>query len=362
MPTRALDLVALRLRNQKLSRPDGRTPAEIVGWLGAVQAQEYGPAKWALGLRGRRLTDADVEQAVTDGTILRTHVMRPTWHFVTPADIRWMQALTAPRVRAAMGLYDRKLEIDAKLYARSRALFEQALEGGTFLTRQELAAVLARAGITAQGQRLAHIVAGAELDAAICSGPRRGKQFTYALVAERAPDARTLTRDEALAELTARYFTSHGPALVKDFVWWSGLTVRDAKRGLELLGSRVTEETIGDLAFWHVPSRAAVPAVAPSAHLLPIYDEYGIAYKYREPMAMPPAKAGEKPPVHDAWANLLIVDGRFAGGWKRSLDTDPVQLDVVRYREFTKTDTRALQAAVERYREFLGADVALTTT
>jgi hypothetical protein len=225
-----------RVYNQRLEGPKFQRPGDVVAWFGAVQAQEYALAKWALGLRMEYATDDIIEQAFTDGAILRTHVMRPTWHFVTPADIRWILELTAPRVHAANGTMYRRLELEDALFGRSDEIIARAVEGGRHLTRAELGAALSVAGIdTTNGMRLGYIVHHAELEGVVCSGPRRGRQHTYALIAERAPQARRLARDEALAELTRRYFTSHGPATVKDFAWWSGLTIADVKAGLAML-------------------------------------------------------------------------------------------------------------------------------
>lgn len=228
MTTPEIDLVRRRFHNQKLARSRFHRPAEVVAWLGAIQAQDYAGAKWAIGLRSTGLRDAGIEQAFNEGAILRTHLMRPTWHFVTPADIRWILALTAPRVHAVNAYSYRKFGLDRGIFARSRVAFERALQGGKQLTRLELASVLGRAGIPAESLRLAYLMMQAELDGVICSGARRGNQFTYALLDERAPHVKNLEREEALAELTRRYLSSHGPATLSDYVWWSGLTARDA--------------------------------------------------------------------------------------------------------------------------------------
>jgi hypothetical protein len=212
-------LLHQRLCNQRLRQADFRTPAEIVSWLGAVQSQDFNGAKWALGLRSRALSDADVDRAFDAGAILRTHLLRPTWHFVAPADIRWLLSLTAPRVNAVSAYYYRQHELDARTFVRSQAAFERALQGGKQLTRTELSTALTRVGISATGPRLALLVMRAELDALICSGPRHGKQFTYALLEERVPQARTLTKAEALEALTGRYLASHGPATERDYMW-----------------------------------------------------------------------------------------------------------------------------------------------
>lgn len=230
-----------RLYQQRLTHAPLATPEEVVEWLGAVQSQEYAGAKWSLALRMENPQEDAIERAYAEGSILRTHVLRPTWHFVPAADIRWMLELTAPRIIAQSAHRSRQLELDAAQYARSNEVIARALQGGRYLTRPELGAALTEAGIpAADGSRLGYIVMHAELEAVICSGPRRGKQMTYALLDERAPHARSMTREEALAELTRRYFTGHGPATVRDFVWWSGLTTFDSDASLGPSGPEVS--------------------------------------------------------------------------------------------------------------------------
>ncbi len=213
------DIAIQRLHHQQIENTNLKAPSEVVAWLGAMQAQDYAAAKWALGLRLQHVTDADVEQAFAEGKILRTHVLRPTWHFVTPEDIRWLLKLTAPRVQVFNAYQYRQLELHDAIFKRGHDIFIKILQGRKQLTRSELATTLEQAGIAAKGSRLAHIVMQAELEGIICSGARRGKQFTYALLEERAPHAKHLERDEALAELVKRYFSIHGPATVQDFVW-----------------------------------------------------------------------------------------------------------------------------------------------
>ena len=192
-----LDITHLRLHNQRLSASEFKKPVDVVKWLGAVQAQDYLRAKWALGLRMQGATDETVERAFADGEILRTHVMRPTWHFVTRADIRWLLKLTAPRVNAAFSSNYRKFELDDAVFKRSNKALASALRNGSQLTREDLRIVVQRAGVAADDLvRFIHILARAELDGVICSGGRKGKQFTYALLDERAPETKALTRDE----------------------------------------------------------------------------------------------------------------------------------------------------------------------
>ena len=268
--TRA-EIARRRLRNERLVGAPFASAVEVVRWLGAVQAQDYAGAKWAVGQRVRGGTDADVEAACDRGDILRTHVMRPTWHFVVPADIRWMLALTAPQVKARMAYYDRQLALDGPTYARTNAVIARALEGGRHLTREELGKVLAAAGVAASGQRLGHVMFRAELDAVVCSGPRRGKQFTYALLDERVPPVAALAREEALAALVRRYFTSHGPAQLNDFAWWSGLTVADAKAGVQMLAGDLVHADVDGKRYWLAPSKTppkrGEPGRAPAPQL-----------------------------------------------------------------------------------------------
>src|SRR5262245_46773541 len=200
-----LEIVRRRLFNHSLSITRFEKPEDVVKWLGAVQAQDYSGAKWALGLRATGLKDVAIERAFNAGKILRTHLMRPTWHFVTPADIRWLLALTAPRVNAVSASYYRKFELDDNIFFRSNDALAKALQGNNQLTREVLRFVLQQAGIIAKGIRFAYLLMRAELDGVICSGARRGKQFTYALLEERAPGVKRPKRDEALAELTRRY-------------------------------------------------------------------------------------------------------------------------------------------------------------
>jgi hypothetical protein len=352
------DLVALRLRNQKLLRGASLRAEEVVAWLGAVQAQDFAGARWALGQRARGSTDAGVLEAFDAGRILRTHVLRPTWHLVSPADIRFLQALTAPRVNAANASYYRKLELDSRTLAKSRRVFERALQGQNHRTRPELAAALARAGIPAAGLRLAYLIMEAELGALLCSGPLRGKQITYALLEERVPPTRPLSREEALGALTQRYFTSHGPATLRDYVWWSGLTVKEARAGLDLSRSTLGQETWGGLTCWFPASPGKAALASPLAHLLPNYDEFLIAYKDRGSARAP--HLAERPAVlFDAYAHFMVIDGRLRGTWRVKPGKASVQVTVQPLHALDRAETDALEKPAARYGRFLGQAVTL---
>ncbi|MDQ2942215.1 MAG: winged helix DNA-binding domain-containing protein [Candidatus Dormibacteraeota bacterium] len=330
-------------------------------WLVAVQSQDYPGAKWALGQRTRNIKDADLDRLYDEGAILRTHVMRPTWHFVLPDDIRWLLSLTAPRVKAIQAHYDWALEIDQKLLRRTHTVLEKALRDNSYKTRSELADALERAGIPARGQRLGHLVAYAELDALIVSGPLRGKQFTYALLDERAPSTRRLARDEALAELTLRYFTGHGPAQVNDFAWWSGLTVADAKRGLALTGQALAHEVIGGKSHWSSPDAPRANLRTPIVHLLPNYDEFLIAYRDRAASLDPAREFDTAPfPYGSILAHVVVLNGQVWGGWKRRAQGKEVAIELGPLDVLNTEETAALHKAADDIARFLGAPVRVS--
>jgi len=312
-----IDICRLRLAGQFLTRNGPATPAQAVQILGAVQSQDYAGAKWAVAQRVPGVTDVAVEGAFDAGRILRTHVLRPTWHFVIPADIRWMLALTGPRVRAKMAGSNGRLGIDEALVRRSNAVFEKALAGGRSLTRAELAAALqhARVGVVA-GQRLAHLLMLAELDGVVVSGPRRGKQFTYALLEERAPNAPSMTTEEAIHELARRYFTTRGPATPHDFAWWSGLTIADARRGIASNAAALERVSLGGMDYWMGVDQTP-PSRRGSAHLLPNYDEYFIGHRDRSAIGARLRDVGSVMGGTVLVPNVIIVDGQLVGTWKR---------------------------------------------
>ncbi len=347
-----------RLHNSRLTGDSFAQPEDVVKWSGAIQSQEYAGAKWSLGMRMKQAVDADIEKAFNDGRILRTHVMRPTWHFVPPEDIRWMQALTAPRVKAINATMDRQLELDDAILGRSSEVIAKALQGGKHLTRSELGEVLAQAGIEAQGMRLGYIIHRAELEAIICSGPRKGKQFTYALIEERAPQAKTLDMDEALVTLILRYFTSHGPATVKDFVWWSGLTVAMTKAGLELVGSKLMKEEIEGKTYWYAPSTVSNIKPPSMAYLLQDYDEFTLSYADRS--ASIDASIVQLWTLHERiFTSPIVFDGKVIGAWRRTFKKDTVTIQSKFFWPLTSEQQTAFEDAAERYGKFIGMKVAI---
>jgi DNA glycosylase AlkZ-like len=355
-----LHIAYQRLSNQHLLSPVFKKPTELVQWLGAVQAQDYYGAKWALGQRLNNATDAEIEKAFSEGTILRTHVMRPTWHFVAREDIRWLLRLTAPRVHAANAYYYRKLELDADVFKRANKALTRSLQGGKQLTRDKLHEVLQQAKLTTSDRlRFNYILIRAELDGVICSGARQGKQMTYALLDERAPDARPLERDEALAKLTLRYFTSHGPATELDFGWWSGLASADIKLGLHLVQGRLVKEVINNKPYWLSASNSVAKRRARCAFLLPAYDEYLIAYKDRS-AALGSATRPESSADNPIFSSPIVIDGSVVGSWQSVPQKNSVRLTLRPFKTFNASDRQAMSVAVRRYSEFLQKPVAIS--
>lgn len=355
-----MDIAFYRLHNQHLSQNKLNDAVDAVRVLGAVQAQDFAGAKWALGLRTNGLIETDVERAFADGSILRTHLLRPTWHFVTPEDIRWMLALTAPRVRAQMAYMDRQLELDNAIFRKSNAALFRVLEGGKQLTRGELEQAFQKARIPAQGQRLGQLMMRAELDGIVCSGPRRGKQHTYALLEERVPPARALTRDESLAELVKRYFLTRGPATLQDFAWWSGLTMADARNGMEMVKSGFVNATIDNQTHWFAESSPPARGKSPTAHLLPNYDEFFIGFKDRSAIGKVARQAGIRKDDPALIAHIIILEGQLIGGWRRSLNRDSVAVEASLITRLTRSEERAVAEAAEKFGEFLELPVALS--
>lgn len=314
-------------------------------WFGAVQSQDFEAAKWALALRMRSATNDTIEDAFNRGEILRTHVMRPTWHFVARDDVRWLLELTAARVDLRCGPGYRMFELDDTVFKRSHKVVERALKNGNHLSRAELRRKLNESGVAADhGVRLGHILIRAELDRVVCSGPRIGKQLTYALFDERVPETKPIDRDEALARLTRLYFQSHGPATLQDFVWWSGLTTAEAKRGVEMVD--VERVSIDEKVHWSLPTRDAAADSSHSAHLLPAFDEYFVAYKDRQPVFDPHDRELTAP---DVLGPTVIIGGTVAGRWKKTKS-----IEVKFTRALKKTERVAVDQATARYETYLG--------
>lgn len=352
-----MSLVKRRLLGQELERPRFAKPEELVSWMGAVQAQDYAATKWAVGVRLRQKQPSDraVELALDAGSVLRTHVFRWTWQLVTPRDVRWMLELVHARLLAKYTKRHAELEIDRKLMTRSQTAFEKALRHGDPLTRDELGRTL-----DVKGPRLAHLLAIAELEGVVCSGARRGKQHTYALLDHKAPDERIPRRAEALAELAFRYFRSRGPATIADFTWWTGLAPADARSALEAVEKKLDREVLSGVPHWFVAD-ARKPEKSGQVRLAPAFDEWLVAYRNRDAV-LDPAQAKRLNAGGGLLAPSVVVGGRVIGIWRRELLRDTVAISIDCFEPTSAATKRAIVDASKRYAAFLGLTPKTTFT
>jgi len=346
------DIGTQRERNQHIGAERFTTPNEVVAHLCAIQAQDFLGALWAIGVRMRNATEAAVEQALQQRRIVRTWPLRGTLHFVAAEDARWMLDLLAPAVmsRHAARL-EREHGITEPMLKRSRAAVRRALAGGGALTRSASYEVLDKARIPTAGGRGLQIVWQLAHEGLICFGPRAGKQQTFVLLDDWLPaSSGQISRDEALAKLARRYFTGHGPATIADFVWWSGLPVSDARKGLELARPYLEQEK----DHWFAP----LPDGRPSQriHLLPPFDEFTVGYKQRGDV-LDPRFARRVNNGGGMLQAVVIAAGRVVGTWKRTLRPDSVDITIAPFRPLTRKETREVDEACNRYAEFLGMKV-----
>jgi hypothetical protein len=353
-------IAAARLHRQFLAGESPHSKAdEVVRALCAVQSQDFAGARWALAMRSNGLDEAAVDAAFDRGDIVRTHVLRPTWHFVTPEDLQWMLSLTGPRIGRIMASYNRKLGLTPAVFRKSHRVIEKALSEKGSLTRPELKAELDRARIPTEGtQRLAHLVMQAEIDALVCSGPQRGKQSTYSLVAQRVKKSRMLHPDEALHELTVRYFASRAPATVRDFSWWSGLTMGECNRGIAMAGAGLQRFTLDDKSYL-APPDFELPLKAPAtAHLLPNYDEYFIGFKDRSAIGQRISSSALVTGGNALIAHVVLVDGQLVGGWRRGYDQGKTALRFELLVKLTRMEQLRVKRAVAHFAKYAGGSVA----
>ncbi|HEY0071031.1 MAG TPA: winged helix DNA-binding domain-containing protein [Chloroflexia bacterium] len=345
------DIAHRRLHNQHLTRPDFETPADVVRWFGAVQAQDLLASLYAIGLRMPAATERVVERAIADGTIVRTWPMRGTIHFVPPEDARWMLKLLAHRQNVKFAGMYRKVGLTDEIFARAGDTLARALEGGKQLKRKELYAALAEAGIATGGdQRGLHILGYWAQEGLICLGPRDGKQPTFTLLDEWVPKSHLLEGEEALAALATCYFASHGPATVHDFAWWTGLTITEARLGMKLVERDFIQETVDGRTYWSAPTTPPTRNPGPNTYLLPAYDEFTVAYKDRSAF-LDPARTIEA--MHGIGPSI-IVDGRLVGTWKRTLKKHEVIISVSPLAPLNAAQIASISEAAERYGKFLG--------
>jgi hypothetical protein len=364
------EILRHRLAGQMLLGAGAAIATDVVRALGAVQAQEYGPTKWSVAMRTRGsaegttgILDRDVEQEVNDGRILRTHILRPTWHFVAVDDIRWMLALSAPRVHQANAFPYRRLEMDAAVFRKSHKVLTKALDGGKQLTRDELGVLLDRAGVDIRPNRLANLLMQAELDGVIVSGARRGKLHTYMLFDERVPPFPAIDRDEALERLALRYFPTRGPASAHDFAWWSGLTLKDVRRAIDIASDELERVSIDDRDHWM--ARASAPPAGARrrarstaedpviTHLLPVYDEFFIGLKNRSAIGNRLTEATRATLGAGIAPQFAFVNGELVARWKRTVSEKRVRVEIEPLTRITEAEKKGISAEAVKFAAFL---------
>jgi hypothetical protein len=352
-----LDIARWRLRSQHVVSPFAVSAREAVGSLLAVQAENSGQAAWAVASRTQNPDQADLATLLDDGAVIRTHVLRPTWHFVLAEDIGWLLDLTGPRVRRVTGQQLRSAHgLDERSIDQAVAAVMQALASRGQLTRAELADELRERGIPGSGQMLMTLMAHAELDGLICSGGIVDGEHTYALMGARVPTPRRLGRSEALAELALRYFTGHGPATERDLAYWATLTLTDVRAGLQQVRDRLDSFQHDGRTFWHGPGDVPCGPQEPAGHLLQILDE---TYRGYQDSRWVLDAAGAVPRTRETAAGMALVDAQLLAAMRRTIANDQVQFDLRPYRAMTPPQIEALDQAATRYGKYLGLKARL---
>jgi hypothetical protein len=351
-----LDIARHRLVNQQIAQPASATPSEVVAWLGAIQGQDYAGAKWSIGVRLPGSTDAGIEQAIAAKTIVRTWAMRGTLHLVAAEDLRWLLALLAPRIIAGCARRYHELELDAPTLARSNSVLATALADGTPRSRTVLLELLEANGISTKGQRAAYMLQRASLDGLVCQGAAVRNTPTYMALDESLAQGKLLARDQALAELARRYFTSRGPATLQDFAAWSGLTIADARAGLGAIESQLTQASIGGQTYW-MPQGS--PVKGRDVYLLPGFDEYLLGYRDRSAVLDPQYASRIVPGGNGVFYPTIICNGRVAGTWKRTVKKDTVIVAPQPFHPLSDAETSAMRSAAAMYGQFLQQPVTI---
>jgi hypothetical protein len=347
------DIARFRLYNQQVSYKQFKTPEEVVSHLGAIQAQDYLGSLWAIGLRLPNATEKDIEKSLAERKIVRTWPMRGTLHYVAPEDIRWMLKLMTPKVIKGTNSRYKQLGLDDSIFAKSEEIFIKALKGGGQLTRPELYKKLTESKISTKDSRGLHILGNLAMKGIICFGPRKGKQQTFVLLDEWVSKNPELAKEKSLAEIAKRYFTSHGPATLQDFVWWTGLTVADAKTGVELNKTYLTREVIEGQTYIFAKNLSTPANNSKNAYLLPFFDEYLVAYKDRR-AALDSAFTKQINAGGGLLNPVIVIDGKVVGTWKRTLRKNSVEIGKYLLRALSKKEENLITDAEKLYTNFLG--------
>ncbi|HLN20963.1 MAG TPA: winged helix DNA-binding domain-containing protein [Bacteroidales bacterium] len=346
------EIAYLRLINQKLTGDGDYSPREIAGWMGALQAQDYNMVKWAFGIRMNNATKETIDNAIDNSDIIRTHLLRPTWHFVASENLIWLLNLTAPRIKPTLKYRQDSLDLDLPVLERSNGIISAALKGGKHLTRQEIVSALELEGVLLGDNRASHLLLWAELSGIVCSGRHSGNKPTYALIEELVRGDNKISREQSLELLTVKYFTSHGPATVKDYGWWSGLTSTDIKTGMRLAEDKLKKFSDGSKDLWMGKNSDLAGKVKPVL-LLPAYDEYLISYTDRSAVM---TKVNHIKAVSDngVFRPVVLIEGQVAGIWRPSANKDKIIAEVMLFGKVPRSRKAGIEEAASEYGNFIG--------
>ena len=345
------DLLNIRLYNQRLVGHTFNEPQQVVSWLGAMQSQNYDMAKWGIGLRTTGGTDKQVEAAINAGKIVRTHILRPTWHFVAAEDIHWMLELSAPRVKVAFNSYGKTLGFDDRLHSETNDLLVKILQKTPHQTRQEIGQSLQAAGVRIRdNHELTYVMVRAELDGIVCNGMVCNNKQTYALLHEWVPREKDLSKEESLRKLAGKFFSSHGPATLQDFLWWSGLLTSDAKKAIELIRHEFICEEINGKSYWMKNDIQTPPAQKDSALLLPAFDEFVVSYKDRSEI-LQEKNYREVITRTGVFSPTITWNGQIIGLWKR-IKKSKIEVELTFFEKTDKEIESLFAKQVDAYKKY----------
>ncbi|WP_340004033.1 winged helix DNA-binding domain-containing protein [Paenibacillus sp. FSL K6-0276] len=345
-----------RLYNQRIAGSRLNKPEQVVEELGAIQAQDYMQAVWAIGLRSPSTNLADIERAIADRKIILTWTLRGTLHFVPAEDVKWMLQLSAPRLVAQTKRRMAELGLDDQTLERCREIIVDALKGGKQMDRSVLLQLIEEEGIYTGNQRGYHMLWNSAYQGLICFGPMNGKQQTIVLLEEWVPDYRELSYERSLQELALRYFTARGLATVQDFAWWAGITLTDARRGLESAKKELQSEYIAGSEFWMSSHRLAPTDEDSGVYLLPGFDEYILGYKDRSAVLEPETAPLIVPGNNGIFLPMIVVGGQVVGTWKRTFKKKGIEIVIHPFGELGDAEEAVFKAA-ERYAAFMGLPI-----
>lgn len=352
------EIASFRIFNQQLINPKFTDAEKLVEYFAAIQGQEYIQTKWGIGLRIPHLNNDEIEAEINSGKIVRTHLLRPTWHLVNSKDIKWLLMLTAPRVQQINLTRYNQLELDIKTLKKCNVIIEKILTGGNELTRNEIRDLLNQKKINTDEQRLPYILMNAELCGIICSGKPKGNNQTYALIDERCKNTFELEKDEALAELTKRYFTSRGPATINDYSTWSGLTITDCKKGIEL-NNKILQNFVLDNIKYYCSNESVQIKSEKKFNLLPLYDEMIYGYKNRDSIFQFGISKNIK--VDLTYKNAVIYNNQIVGNWKRVINKNNIQVEFEFFDKLSNQQISILEIAISHFKKFYNKEILLKT-